>query len=223
LPHYEWQGADLAMQQIHQRAASIQTVAASGQLVLTRPDGSAVTFEGALAAQGQGHFRLRGWKFGHAILDLTVRPDGFWIWLDAPEGGGDAELASMSKGMEQASAFWPFMTGDIPSSAHRTVANSTGRCLELRLEGWTTGGDCVVTIDRQTLTVRRYRVLDPSGKLVQSVRLEQYRMVKELVWPMRIIAEGPQGKMEINLDQVALNEELPASAFVPPRRASKRP
>jgi hypothetical protein len=65
------------------RSAAVKTVSAQGTITLTRPDGQSVRFDGAMAIRPPDHTRLRAWKFGQAIFDLTVTPDG--VWMIAPQ------------------------------------------------------------------------------------------------------------------------------------------
>jgi hypothetical protein len=62
---------------------------------------------------------------------------------------------------------------------------------------------------------------DPAGVLRLRLALSDYRLVNETPWPTRLNARSGDGRIEIRLKEVELNQQLPPSAFKPPRRAEK--
>ena len=55
-------------------------------ITLTRPDGETVKLDGAIVTRNPGWVRLRAWKLGRAVFDLTLQPAGLWVMtLDDPK------------------------------------------------------------------------------------------------------------------------------------------
>jgi hypothetical protein len=61
------------------RAQAPETVSAVGEVTLWTGAGRA-TLQCALASDSAGRFRLRAWKLDQAALDITLTPDGLWIY-----------------------------------------------------------------------------------------------------------------------------------------------
>jgi hypothetical protein len=81
-----------------------------------------------------------------------------------------------------------------------------------------------ITIDRPTLTVRRYGLADAKGIERFSLALSDYRPAADgQVWPMTIVATSGQGTFEVRSREVEINVELPPTTFKPPARAEKLP
>jgi hypothetical protein len=78
-------------------------------------------------------------------------------------------------------------------------------------------------VDRETLTPQRYDVIDDQGRSRFALRLERYGVFDGLVFPRRFIADSEQGRIVVEMPEPELNQDLPAGAFTPPRRARKAP
>jgi hypothetical protein len=76
-------------------------------------------------------------------------------------------------------------------------------------------------IERSTLIVRHYRLMNPAGAAHFELALNHYRLFNGLPWPTHLFARSDTGTIDVELRDVELNTELPPGAFVPPRRAEK--
>ena len=68
-----------ALRVLDERARSVGTASAACDLALTRADGQSVRLDGAVAMAPPDRLRLRAWKFGQAVFDLTMTPEGLWV------------------------------------------------------------------------------------------------------------------------------------------------
>ena len=66
-------------------------------------------------------------------------------------------------------------------------------------------------------------MLDESGAPRFTLELHDYADFNGIVWPQRLVATSEMGKVIVDLRSLEINRGLPASAFVPPRRAEKLP
>jgi outer membrane lipoprotein-sorting protein len=250
---YDWKGEQAAVQTLSQRAQSIHSVRATGTLVLTSADNQHVTLDAAIVAQiplrasggggrvfetGGGEsaatgedrtavsLRIRTWKFGQAIFDLTAKPEGIWI---ASDSGRDAEPKSddrlRSLKPETISQAWNLFFGDFFSRPGLTYIDTPGRTFSLERHDNGTTIDC--DVDRATLTARQYRITDDHGRVRQTLTLARYQELGEppttTPWPMLIIANGDEGQVQVRFDEVEVNPELEEAVFTPPKRAVKQP
>jgi hypothetical protein len=227
---YEWQGEGVALRDLADRAARVRSVRAACGLTLTDGRGEAVNLDGALVVrvdeQDRVWLRLRAWKLGHAVLDLTVRPDGVWL----VDGRGSAGQASSDPGQaglagvkpEQLAQAWRLFMGGFFSDPDVHAARGQKFIVTKKLEE---GGTVACLVDPATLTPSLYVVRDEAGRERQRLVLEQYREVgpEAIAFPMRVTADGPGGRVEARLEDVELNEVLEESVFTPPTRAVKQP
>jgi len=83
LPTYHGLDDQAALKVLADRATAVKTLSSQCRLMLTRPDGQSVQLDGAIAMAPPDRLRLRAWKFGQAVFDLTLtRPDGQSVQLD---------------------------------------------------------------------------------------------------------------------------------------------
>jgi hypothetical protein len=66
-------------------------------------------------------------------------------------------------------------------------------------------------------------MLDDKGVTRFTLALDDYQQYGQVVWPTKLTAVSDSGTVEIELHDVEVNPELPAQAFVAPRRAEKLP
>ena len=97
LPAYQWVDDPTAMQALCERAERVHSVSSEASLTLTRANGDSVRLDGAVAMRLPDSVRMRAWKFGQAVFDLTLTPDGLWIEAPAdPDRRGQVMPASLS-------------------------------------------------------------------------------------------------------------------------------
>lgn len=220
IPTYPQMSATDTLAALATRSRAIKTLNGQGLITLTRPAGDSVRLDGAIAMAPPDRTRLRAWKFGRAIFDLTVTPDG--VWLVAPDDPEHKEkIRSAGVGAAQLAKTWSVLSGGFFDSPGLTTTERGGRLIVRR----ETPGEPVVVceVDRRTLTARRYTLLDDHGAQRFSMELDHYQPFGDVVWPMRLLATSDTGTVEVALREVEINPELPPGAFTAPRRAEKLP
>ncbi len=230
LPAYPWKDHETAQRLMAEHAAELQSVQSEARMILTAADGNSVTLDGAIVAAPPDRFRLRAWKLGHAVLDLTLTPEG--VWLKADENrekgtGAAAGLGSISAGGIVGP--WSLLTGGlfdqpcVSRPAQIEIADDGGSTFIFRRFADRTGATSITCeIDRRTLTTRRCAVLDESGVERAVLTLGDYRNFGGIVFPARIDASGADGTVLILLDDPEFNTPLPPNAFVPPAGAVRQ-
>ena len=215
IPHYSPIDASASLAVIRTRLANVKTVRGEADMTLTDPKGQSVHLDGAYLLAAPSRARLRAWKLGQAVFDLTIREDGAWAYLPREEAKPAAP------GLRQSMGRWlgllgggDFFVGDAEVNADTLVlTRPEGDGLTLRC-----------TVDRPTLTPRQYELFDKAGKSRFTLTLADYRNAgADQVWPMTITAKSEGGTVEIRTRDVEVNAELPEAAFQPPRRAEKLP
>jgi outer membrane lipoprotein-sorting protein len=218
LPAHPRMPAEQTRQALAQRAEAVKTVSAEGTITLTRKGGQSIRFDGAMAIRPPDHSRLRAWKFGQAVFDLTVTPDGVWIIApDDPDRRDDIRRAGNT-----AADFGRTFSSLLGSyfSSSDLDATEDGNLMRFR-QNRPDGTSLTSDVDRRTLTPRRYKLIDPSGRTRFQLVLDRYKLVDDIPWPRRITADSDTGRIQIELRDIELNVELPAAAFTPPKRAEK--
>jgi hypothetical protein len=217
LPVYPAMSDEEALRIIADRQAVITSISAECELVLTSAEGQTVHLDGALVAQPPRRARLRAWKFGQAVFDLTI-VDGD-VWLMAPEEGPAAHRID------------PLRT---PARRVSDVIDLLGPAYFQRARpaqggpsAWTVSGpalgiaDLRCEIDRPTLTPRRFFA---SGEAdLGEMRFEDYELINGTPWARTMRVRGAGGEIVVRLHDVELNGEVPIGAFVPPQRAVRQP
>jgi outer membrane lipoprotein-sorting protein len=218
LPTYAGLDDAAALKVLSERAAAVKTLSAQCRLTLTRPDGESVRLDGAVVMQPPERLRLRAWKFNQAVFDLTLTPDGLWVMAPGDEERREKVLpASLSAA--QFGREWAVLNGgfflerDLVTGGDRTWLD-----VRRRVED---GRTILCRVDRRTLTPWRYEMRDPSGKLRFRLALSEYQVVSGIPWPTALAARSGDGRIDVRMKDVELNQELAPTAFRPPRRAEK--
>jgi outer membrane lipoprotein-sorting protein len=218
LPTYHGLSDAAALRVLAERAGSVKTLSGRCDLALTRADGQSVQLDGAIAMAPPDRLRLRAWKFGQAVFDLTLTPEGLWVM--APEDAGRREkVLPASLSAAQFGREWAmlnggfFLQGDLS-----TGGDAKWLDVRRRVED---GRTILCRVDRATLTPRHYEMRDPQGTVRLRLALSNYQLVGGTPWPMKLNARSGDGRIEIRMKGVELNDDLPPNAFRPPRRAEK--
>jgi outer membrane lipoprotein-sorting protein len=218
LPTYHGLTDAAALRVLAERAASVEALSGRCDLTLTRADGQSVQLDGAIAMAPPDRLRLRAWKFGQAVFDLTLTPQGLWVM--APEDAGrrekvlPASLSAARFGRE-----WAMLNGGFFLQGDLTTGGDA-KWLDVRRRV-EDGRTILCRVDRATLTPRQYDMRDPHGALRLRLALTDYRLVSGTPWPMKLNARSGDGHIDIRLKDVELNQDLPPNAFKPPRRAER--
>jgi len=220
IPTYALTDTATTVTQVAAHAKQVHSMTGEGLITLTRPDGESVRLDAAMAMQPPKRARMRAWKFGRAVFDLTVTPEG--VWAVIPEDPKHKEqITSAGVSAAKLARTWSVLSGGFFESAG-LKAETRGSKLLVRRE--TPDEPLVVCeVDRSTLTPRKYSMQDDKGVTRFTLSLEQYRQFGSVVWPTRLTAVSDSGTVEIELRDVEINSELEPAAFVPPRRAEKLP
>ena len=202
------------------RADAIATLSAQGTITLQRPDGESVRLDLAMVRSGRDKLRLRAWKLGRAVFDLTM--DGGGVWLYTPE---DASLKNKARSAgltaRRLGENIKLLSGELFHRDDLNVEDSAGGLQITAREGENT---VRCDVDRRTLTPREYGLTDPAGVTRFALKLTEYRMLAgDVPFPFRLVATSADGKITLALREAEVNNELAEGAFVPPRRAEKLP
>jgi outer membrane lipoprotein-sorting protein len=218
IPTYPPMDAQHSLEIIRQRSSQVQDVSGEGALTLTDRGGRSVRLDAAVVLAPPDRARVRAWKFGQAVLDLTILPEGTWLYLPRGEDDYAEQLRFASRSATRAVRQWLGLFAgqlDEPGSSARiegsrlVVTRSMNDQMTLR-----------ATINRDTLTPRRYALKDASGKERFSLTLDHYRVLGQTVWPSRVEGRSESGSITIEMRDVELNYAAPA-AFKPPTRAER--
>jgi hypothetical protein len=200
------------------RSALVKSVSGSGTLELTQPDGDSVVLDVAVVLQMPNHARLRAWKMGQAVFDLTVTPDGVWLET-SQQGARKSQVTSAGDNAARVTRGLSLLSGGFFDDPNLTGADQGSELILTQTKQNEPAITCVV--DRGTLTPRQFRMVDSTGVERFSLTLGEYADKSGLLWPQKVTAISPVGKIVVSLDDVELNGEIPDGAFIPPARAEK--
>lgn len=223
LPTYPWVDRAHALQLLAERSSQLRTLSSPCRIVLADANTGPTQLDGAIVARSPGFLRLRAWKFSQPVLDITLTPDGLWLFSsqrDEPSAGHSAPFASLTA--QQLRQAWSLVTGGMPLDDW-TWNEDTARAVLTIRQGWESGGSIDCTLDRDTLTLRRCTVRRSSKAAELQLTLDRYRAIQAIAVPTRVTMRSDHGAITILLDEPSLNEELSPAAFDPPRRAVKQP
>jgi outer membrane lipoprotein-sorting protein len=220
LPAVEWRDQQEALDILARRADAIETVTSEGLITLTRPDGESVRFDLAMVRHKSDGVRLRAWKLGRAVFDLTMTPEGVWLLTpDDPSLKQKVRTAGVSA--RQLVETWKTFNGELFRARDGKLTEAGKNLI------YTTKQRDAVTvrceIDRRSLTPRRYLMCDDKGVTRFTLDVSDYRDIAGQLFPHRYVATSSEGKILITLREVELNTELAPNALRPPRRAEKLP
>jgi hypothetical protein len=210
LPTYESMEAIEAWSIVADRITGVESMRAEADATLYASDDTNMRVDAVLLMQAPHSTRIRAWKLGHAVLDLTATDDN--VWFDDPspsENQGDPELGvgplELAEGLALL-AGWSYATG-IPVVAERSADAYIFECRTAR-------GVVHCVVDGSTLLPRSISRIDEAG-VEFSLELDRYRLVGETPWPHRASLRAGGRSIVLVFRDVILNEPLPAGAFVP--------
>ena len=122
LPTYTWVDGPTAVRTLCERSGAVKTVSAECVLTLTRSNGESVRLDGAIAMQLPATVRLRAWKFGQAVFDLTLKPDGLWVQSSRNSSPNDPMLPAGLSAAKMAHA-WSILSGEFFCGGNLRVDN----------------------------------------------------------------------------------------------------
>ena len=221
LPEQPWQGLAPALAAIERRHQRINTLSAECSLSLRREDGDNVTLNGVVILQRPDQLRAQAWKFDQKVIDLTVRSDGLWLWTsERMDEDGEQNFNQVPR------ADWMNALFELPDAEDARIVHRGNDTEPLtvrwRQERGTSTRAIQLAIDRPTLTVRTFDVLDQNGDPLHRITLDRYRVTDGIPLPTRIRAVNDQRSMTLRLSAIRLNESLPDGAFSPPADAERQ-
>ncbi len=219
VPSYRWTDDRAAVQELATRARRVKSFVGEATVKLQKSSGDSIRLDSVIVAEFPNRVRLRAWKFGQAVLDLTMTPEG--TWMVRPEDPSRRErVLPASISAAQFARGWAMVAGDLadPITVQQVDANTV--CLHRELD---TGMRMLTDVDRASLTISRQRLIDNDGKAHFTLKQDEYRMFGDIVWPMRLTAISQQGTIVVQFDNVEFNTPPAAGAFTPPSRAEKMP
>jgi len=215
IPSYPAMSDRDAIQTIRLRQDTLRHVTADCTLVLADEDGARVSLDSVLIAEFPNRLRIRAWKLGQAVFDLTLNEDGAWLFQPRRDRTADQVDTSklpaerLGESLDLLGAEY-FQTA-VPVAGGKTSLVVRGHAFGIR--------DIDCEIDRKTLTPTRFTLPAGSGNPDRHLLLSRYIAVDEHVWPGRMQLVDNTGSIIIRFGTVELNDEIPPSAFTPPRRA----
>jgi hypothetical protein len=162
-------------------------------------------------------------KVTRSVFSLKALGSRFWLALyqtrEVVTGGPQAyarlpflvrpeDVQALLAGPDRLGLSWPGTTMAVEQADYRFDVPVLG---VLRRQVW---------VDRRVLTVTAVREYDALGRTLTDVRLGGYKPVGGEPLPHRLTVERPLHgvKVEMYLDDLALNKDMPASVFLPPQR-----
>ena len=221
LPRYPSMDARESLEVLARRAESLRTLSAACDMTLTDSAGESVRLDGAIAAAFPDRLRIRAWKFGNAVLDVTVDHGRTWVLTgdarpsDRPVSGVMARADRLPQVVGLLGPEFFRAADPAPVDVRDNVLIVTGPAFE--------NATAMCEIDRPTLTMRQLVFTEDESGPSRRVRFDRYRVTGGMPWPTELEFSGPEGVIALRLRDVALNEPLAESAFVPPRRAVEQP
>jgi hypothetical protein len=176
-------------------------------------------FDAAIVAAPPDRLRLRAWKLGRAVFDMTLTPDG--VWLLTPDDPSIREkVRSASHGTGEFARQWSLLSGAFFDRQDLVITRLPRDLLFTAPQG-----DLLLRcdVDPRTLVPCLYTLQDQQGKVHFTLNLDSYALINSIPTARRLQAESAQGRIVVQLDEIELNGELAPAAFVPPRRAEKLP
>lgn len=220
LPLYAWTDSRMAIDAMTKRDAGVDSFSATCRLLLQSAAGE-VELTSVIVAQPPERLRLRAWKFSQPVFDITLNPNGLFVFSKDSGQGTAAQTDRLTRdGLIEATAMLPGFAGKEGWHAD----DDLDRDNFYRSRSLDADGNVVrCTVEKTTFTTTRCDFLDGDGAMRQSLLYGNYRVLGNTVWPMRIEGTGLDESFTILFDRVELNPELSPRAFTPPRRAVKQP
>ena len=216
IPPVQWRDHREALDILARRAEAVRTMTAQGLITLVRPDGESVRFDLVMVRDAERGVRLRAWKLGRAVFDLTMTRDGS-VWLLTPDDPAlKQKVRDAGVSARKVVETWDTLNGSLFRARDGQLTEDRDGLIYRR-------GEIVCRVDRQTLVPRRYELRDDRDRVRFTLDLSDYREIAGQPFPHRYGATSDDGKVLIALRDVELNSELAPNALAPPKRAEKLP
>lgn len=211
LPAVAWSDLQDARRVLVERAAALDTVQAQCKLRFkpAAEGESTQTLDGAVVFDRQGQARLRTYKLGQMVFDVTVNDTGVWVavsneFKDRADDARDG-LAKLGEALPA------LLRGPDFADARLTRTNSRG---DLRA-AWP---DAEAAIDARTLAPKSFTFTGDAAEAIEKIDTV-YADYGNGLWLHQLTAVGEFGTLTMTFRSVKLNGELNPRAFRQPRRA----
>lgn len=215
LPTFPAMSAERSLEVMRERSAKLERVTGRGAITLDNADRGAVTLDSIFVLAPPDRARVRAYKFTQAVFDLTLNPDGLFIFVPR-ERGKPGELLESTRGAAGAIRQW------LASFAGQVDANGADIKQDARtltiVRPEADGVTRTTIVDRPTLTVRSQTVRDATGAVRFTLALGDYRDFAGTLWPARIVAVSERGTITLETRELQPNVAA-ETAFTPPPRA----
>ncbi len=215
-----------AIQVLRTRYASVHTFSAQCQFKLVDPNQQSVHFDGVLVQSEDQRIRLRAWKMGTAVFDLTLRPDGLWIKTpDDPKRA--AKIIAVTHQASDLARQLLWFNGGFFVDPGIIIESASPATITYRRD-LENGSKMYCEVDRPTVTPRHWWLLDDKGQWRFGLEMTDYGDFNGISWPTHIVAKADAadqqagGDIDIHLSDLEFNGELGPKAFDPPPGAEKR-
>lgn len=219
LPVYAPMSSVDSIRTISQRQSTLRRISAECTVLLVDKDGTRASLDGVLIAQWPDRLRIRVWKLGQAVFDLTLIDGETWLLQPRHKRAGTG-LDAKNLPTQQLRDAWGLL-GDsyfktaVPIEEYGDLLLTRGNLFGVE------GIKC--EIDLTTLTPSRFTLPSESDKPAQQLLLSHYLSTDKHVWPGRIELNDQNGALIIRFRNVEINNSIPPTAFTPPRRAKRLP
>jgi hypothetical protein len=217
IPIYPATQPSSIVETITARSAALQSATGNGAVSLSSAKRGSVRLEAAFVLSPPDRARVRAWKFNQAVFDLTVKPEGTWLYSPRDPSMATNSSANVGGGIRD---WLAYLGSGVPAGS--AVLRTTEQSLTLESPDSRSGGTITTTIDRPTRTVRQYRLVDSAGSERFTLSLEHYRDFAGALWPTRIEAKSATGTIVVETDTLEPNVASTA-VFTPPARAARLP
>lgn len=220
LPTHPWVSPQHAITTITQRVDQIKSFTATGTLELSRPGHDPVILDTVLLGQNRTHIRLRAWKFNSPVFDITIKPEGTWLWT-SKRMKDDTQIRSLSSEYAQ-QLFSPWWWMGDALREYTTIHEPSDQTMLVKHKLANSELQFSATINKPTLTLTSYILTVPNAdQHRQAINLSQYVILNDIPWPNQLVAQNNLGNFTIKFHEVELNASLPPTAFKPASRAKK--
>lgn len=215
LPIYPAMSTVESIDVIRTRATKLERVTGRGEITLENPNRGAVSLDSIFVLAPPDRARVRAYKFTQAVFDLTLNPDGLFIFVPR-ERGKPGELLESTRGAAGAIREW---LSSFAGQVDATGADVKQDARSITITRPDADGTTRTTVvDRPTLTVRQQTVRDSAGTVRFTLKLDDYRDFAGTLWPAKIVAVSERGTITLLTRELQPNVAAD-TAFTPPPRA----
>ncbi len=212
LPTYPLIDAESTYQAIIHQSQRICSIQSSAELIL-KSEAQSVSLDAAILIERPDKIRVRAWKLGQAVFDLTINPQGAWQYTPREEA---REATHVTRDIVK--RFIEVLLPSSPAGIVRIDGNQLVAEHEIENDATETR-----RYDRATRVLQWYQINDAKGVTRFELKLSDYRVIDQFTWPMKMVAISQQGTFEVRFGDVSFNQLLAPTAFKPPARAEPLP